>query len=430
MKRRWIAAGVLAAAGLSANVQADETRTEGLNFELTPYAWGAGIDGKLQVGGESVHFNRDFSDIWDNTDAAFMGLAVISYDRFVLYADYDYLSLSNDERTRRGLIFPAGTKVSADTDLDVGTYGGGYRFDTFGKNTIDVLIGAQITNIDETLKAAGNQRENKESLTDTMLILRPSFQFAEHWRFNPTLAYGVSGDSDTTYSLMPQLQWQFADSFALRFGYKRLYYKFKNNGNELDASFSGPFLGFGWTFPARAEKVAAAPAPAPAPVAKPKPAPVATAAAKCPDADRDGVCDAEDQCPNTPAGMRVSEGGCACDYVLTLDFPFNSAELHAEDKAKIDEIIPVLKNPKVGFIAGEVDGYTDSTGEEAYNLGLSKRRAQAVADYVKSQGVNLAERFTINGYGEAYPVASNDTKEGRAQNRRVVLRRTDCGPAH
>ena len=205
MKRRWIAAGVLAAAGLSANVQADETRTEGLNFELTPYAWGAGIDGKLQVGGESVHFNRDFSDIWDNTDAAFMGLAVISYDRFVLYADYDYLSLSNDERTRRGLIFPAGTKVSADTDLDVGTYGGGYRFDTFGKNTIDVLIGAQITNIDETLKAAGNQRENKESLTDTMLILRPSFQFAEHWRFNPTLAYGVSGDSDTTYSLMPQL---------------------------------------------------------------------------------------------------------------------------------------------------------------------------------------------------------------------------------
>jgi OOP family OmpA-OmpF porin len=90
----------------------------------------------------------------------------------------------------------------------------------------------------------------------------------------------------------------------------------------------------------------------------------------------------------------------------------------------------VLKDPKVAFIAGEVDGYTDSTGEEAYNVGLSKRRAQAVVDYVKSQGVNLGDRFTVNGYGEAYPVASNDTKEGRAQNRRVVLRRTDCGPAH
>ena len=54
---------------------------------------------------------------------------------------------------------------------------------------------------------------------------------------------------------------------------------------------------------------------------------------------------------------------------------------------------------------------------------VARRRAAA-------QGVNLGDRFVVNGYGEAYPVASNDTKEGRAQNRRVVLRRTDCGPAH
>jgi outer membrane protein OmpA-like peptidoglycan-associated protein len=178
------------------------------------------------------------------------------------------------------------------------------------------------------------------------------------------------------------------------------------------------------------EKEKPAPVVASAPPPAPAPKPVAAPPAKCPDADHDGVCDAADQCPGTPAGARVSQGGCDCDYTLTLDFPFNSAELHADDKAKIDVIIPVLKDPKVAFIAGEVDGYTDSTGEEAYNVGLSKRRAQAVVDYVKSQGVNLGDRFTVNGYGEAYPVASNDTKEGRAQNRRVVLRRTDCGPAH
>ena len=77
-----------------------------------------------------------------------------------------------------------------------------------------------------------------------------------------------------------------------------------------------------------------------------------------------------------------------------------------------------------------MNGYTDSTGDEQYNLGLSKRRAQAVADYVKAQGVNLGDRFAVNGFGEAHPVASNDTAEGRALNRRVVLRRTDCGPAH
>jgi outer membrane protein OmpA-like peptidoglycan-associated protein len=430
VKRYLTAASLLMLVGMTANVRADETRTEGLSLELTPYFWAAGIDGKLSVGNEEVNFDRSFSDIIDNTDAAFMGLAVVSYDRFVLYADYDYLALTNDARTKRGVLFPIGTKVSADTNLDVGTYGGGYRFDTFGKNTIDVLIGAQLTNTDVKLKAGGGKAQNKDNITDTVVMLRPSFQISERWRFNPTLAYGVSGDSDTTYTMMPQLQYQFSDSFALRFGYKKLYYKFKNNNNEFEPAIEGAFLGVGWTFPARAEKVVAAPPP-PAPVAKPKPAPVVAAApAKCPDSDHDGVCDATDQCPNTPAGARVGTSGCDCDYVLTLDFPFNSAELHADDKAKIDAIIPVLKNPKVAFIAGEVDGYTDNTGEAAYNVGLSKRRAQAVVDYVKSQGVNLGDRFVVNGYGEAYPVASNDTKEGRAQNRRVVLRRTDCGPAH
>jgi outer membrane protein OmpA-like peptidoglycan-associated protein len=169
--------------------------------------------------------------------------------------------------------------------------------------------------------------------------------------------------------------------------------------------------------------VASTPPPAPAP--KPAAAP-----AKCPDGDRDGVCDAADQCPTTPAGAKVGPGGCDCDFVLTLEFAFDSATLSAADKAKIDAIVPVLKNPKVAFILGEVNGFTDSTGDESYNLGLSKRRAQAVADYVKAQGVNLGDRFVVNGFGEAHPVASNDTAEGRALNRRVVLRRTDCGPAH
>jgi len=182
-----------------------------------------------------------------------------------------------------------------------------------------------------------------------------------------------------------------------------------------------------YTFFREKEKPAPVVASTPPPAPAPKPA---AAPAKCPDADHDGVCDAADQCPTTPAGARVGPGGCDCDYTLALEFAFNSAELSAGDKAKLDAIVPVLKNPKVAFIAGEVDGYTDSTGEEKYNLDLSKRRAQSVATYVQSQGVNLGDRFAVNGYGEAYPVADNATAEGRAQNRRVVLRRTDCGAAH
>lgn len=67
-----------------------------------------------------------------------------------------------------------------------------------------------------------------------------------------------------------------------------------------------------------------------------------------------------------------------------------------------------------------VSGYTDSTGSEAYNLGLSERRATSVANYLLGRGVN-GQRFLISGFGEANPIADNSTEAGRAQNRRVQI---------
>jgi len=425
VKLHTIAASLMVAVCLSASVYADETRTEGLNLELTPYFWAAGIEGKVSAQGASVHFDQDFSDLIKNTDAAFMGLGVLSYNRFVLYADYDYLRLTNDAETRNGLLVPPGTKIDGEVDLDVGTYGAGYRFDTFGDNTIDVLVGAQLTDTETEIHVLGLHRNEKNNITDTVVMLRPSLQISERWRFNPTLSYGVSGDSDTTYSMMPQFQYQISDSFATRFGYKRLYYEFDDGGPKTEITFAGFFLGVGWTFPPRPEKVVAAPPPAP------KPAPVVAAApAKCPDGDKDGVCDAADQCPTTPAGARVGPAGCDCDFVLRTHFAFDSAELTAEDKTQLDQLATVLKNPKLNFVTGEVDGYTDNVGKPEYNLGLSKRRAQAVADYLRAQGVAFGERFVVEGFGETKPIADNKTEEGRAQNRRVSIHRTDCGPAH
>jgi len=68
-------------------------------------------------------------------------------------------------------------------------------------------------------------------------------------------------------------------------------------------------------------------------------------------------------------------------------------------------------------------------GEEGYNQKLSERRAQAVVDYLHAKGV-AAGRITAIGMGEVKPLADNATEEGRAQNRRVTIRRTDCGPAN
>ena len=80
----------------------------------------------------------------------------------------------------------------------------------------------------------------------------------------------------------------------------------------------------------------------------------------------------------------------------------------------------------VPFATAKIEGYTDSVGTDAYNLKLSDRRAKSVFDYLTSRGVDPA-RLKSKGFGEADPIASNETDEGRQQNRRVMLIRTDSG---
>jgi len=158
-------------------------------------------------------------------------------------------------------------------------------------------------------------------------------------------------------------------------------------------------------------------------------APVAAAVAepaKCSDQDGDGVCDADDKCPNTPAGDRVGPFGCSCDVVIRTHFAFDSAELTAEDKATLDTVAARLK--ELQFVEGTATGHTDSVGTAEYNQKLSERRAQAVVDYLAAKGVGQGRMKAI-GMGLTKPIATNETEEGRAQNRRVTIRRTDCGPA-
>ena len=160
--------------------------------------------------------------------------------------------------------------------------------------------------------------------------------------------------------------------------------------------------------------------------AAPEAAAVATSPPAAPtDSDRDGVTDDVDRCAHTPASDRVGSHGCSCDVTVQLEYEFDSDRLTAEDKMKLDAVAAQLL--ELTFESGEVGGYTDSTGDDAYNLDLSKRRAQSALDYLASLGV-APGRMTAMGYGEADPIADNSTPEGQARNRRAVIRRTDCGP--
>jgi len=101
-------------------------------------------------------------------------------------------------------------------------------------------------------------------------------------------------------------------------------------------------------------------------------------------------------------------------------FAFDSADLTDEGKIAIEEYRKELRPEIATAYAGVIIGHTDSTGSAEYNLGLSMRRAQAVSDYLANTGVP-ADILREVGRGEEDPITSNDTAEGRAQNRRVEI---------
>jgi outer membrane protein OmpA-like peptidoglycan-associated protein len=101
-----------------------------------------------------------------------------------------------------------------------------------------------------------------------------------------------------------------------------------------------------------------------------------------------------------------------------INFDFDKANIKPEAEPVLDAAVDVLKeNPDVKVRVG---GHTDSVGTDAYNQGLSERRAKSVRDYLVKHGID-ASRLTAVGFGESQPVADNKTKDGRAQNRRVTL---------
>lgn len=137
------------------------------------------------------------------------------------------------------------------------------------------------------------------------------------------------------------------------------------------------------------------------------------------DDDNDGVNNCLDQCPGTIAGAKVDAHGCPISLEIKgVQFKYDSAELTPNAKVILDGVAKsLIAYPLKNDL--EVQGHTSSEGTDAYNLRLSQKRSQSVANYLKLKGVN--NRLTAHGYGESRPITENATEEGRSRNRRVEL---------
>ncbi len=172
--------------------------------------------------------------------------------------------------------------------------------------------------------------------------------------------------------------------------------------------------------------------PEPTPEPQPEPEPIDG------DDDNDGVLNSIDECPTTPAGEKVDEKGCKIEALaevietkapacppkmnLNINFKFDSSEIKKESEPRVEEFSSLLKcTPSY---QAEIIGHTDSVGSDAYNLKLSQRRADAVKDMIIKNGIS-PDRLTTTAKGESEPIATNKTKDGRAQNRRIEASLTE-----
>lgn len=144
-----------------------------------------------------------------------------------------------------------------------------------------------------------------------------------------------------------------------------------------------------------------------------------------PDRDGDGVFDKDDKCPDQ-AGP-ASNKGCPemteanketlRGLAKTVYFNTGKSTFTNETYATLDKIVSLIKDFSIAKFS--IEGHTDSVGRAAFNQGLSEKRANAVRSYLSSK---LPNSFTAVGYGETMPIASNKTRSGRAQNRRVEIK--------
>lgn len=257
----WLAA-LLIAGAMALPAMAQDTGTpdylksndDTWHGELMPYAWAAGIDGDLTLSGpngqqRTVSINESFSDLWKYTNLAGSVLGAVSYDHFVAFGEADYFSLSTSALNNP----PAPGEVTMKTYIYEVT--GGYRFDGSNGKRYDLMAGFRTVSIHGTITLNPNMvlpngfyGSNTRNVTDAIIMFRPYIPLGESWAFSPTIDAG-GGQSQLTYELWPQFQWNFAKHWAARFGYRTLYYRTSNNNNEMwDGKFNGVMIGVGGTW--------------------------------------------------------------------------------------------------------------------------------------------------------------------------------------
>lgn len=229
-----VAALAIAAPGARAS-------NDGWSGEFTPYFFGAGAKGDVTVRNRTVSPDITFDDLFKKVHGGFSFLSSADYERLVGYVQMDWFRLKDDQSTGLG-------NAHLDTDFVDSTFAGGRRFDGFNdKSSVDVMAGLRYTHVSNHLTVAAFDGSSRRDLIDGVAVLRPRYRFLSRLSFSPTVSLGA-GQSDFTYELSPQFQFDFTKNLLARVGYRRLHYKFHDVNGAFDGALHGFIVGVGYQF--------------------------------------------------------------------------------------------------------------------------------------------------------------------------------------
>jgi OOP family OmpA-OmpF porin len=321
-------------------------------------------------------------------------------------AQYDFLDKSRISNDHAGYQIGLGHDFTSNFALEVADSNGSFRVRTNSGNPHEKLNAISLDAIFKLLPVTSWVRPyllvGTGGMTDDIGTIRP--------KNNAWLAEAGGGLLTGLGSQTGAARWQLRTEVKYRREFIQNTAFIPNNPGDIIAS-----VGFQLMFgaPTPPPPVAKALPPPPPEVVAPPPPPPPPAPEPC----------------HAPAGFQVDANCRIIEQTLVVravDFEFNSLRLTEPAQETLDEVATALaKQPEMQV---EIQGYTDSIGADAYNLNLSQKRADAVKAYLVGKGLN-SSALTAKGYGKSDPIASNATRDGRAQNRRVAFAVTSA-PAH
>lgn len=302
-----------------------------------------------------------------------------------------------------------GVYTEGNTGTDRGYANAGLNF---GFNLFDSFIDQVEIGFTNTLDQVDYENGTSTNVTRTFTNLIKEYSLTDNTSLYSLVGIGYeffSNDDDLSnensffgnYGL--GIKYKISEQVALKLDARHMI-ETDHGDNNLSYNF-GLSVPFGEV--AKAAPVVAKPAPVVekvVPVEAPK------------DSDADGVIDSLDECPNTMAKAKVDSVGCMTLVNLNINFDTNKSDIKDSYNSRIAEFAKMMNaNPKLKATIG---AHTDSVGSDAYNQKLSERRAASTVEALKALKVD-ASKIKAVGYGETKPVASNNTVEGKAENRRV-----------